>query len=168
MLRHWTSVKQMPVWASPTSITLHSLSPCWYPFHFTVWSLAGHHRVFWTHWLFSVVYEWRKNRKWGSSPAVSCSVNSQQLCGIFQQKHWTPVLHLHLRPLKSGPPSMATRSLFCKLIRHSATNCHDLLHCAPQAPLFSPLLLPMNPPQPSLSFCTPVSLPPQQCYAGVQ
>lgn len=59
----------MPVNASPTSITLLSLSlfPHWSPFHFTLWSLAGHIRLFWAHWQFTVVYERPKNRKWGSS-----------------------------------------------------------------------------------------------------
>lgn len=147
-------VAEMPLQASPTPIILHSLSAHWCPFYFSVWSLAGHLRVFWASWLFSVVYECPKNRKLGSPPAVSCAVNSQQLCGIFKQKHWSPVLHLHPRLLKSIPPSMANNSLSCKpnifipLICHSITNSPS--NCTPQAPLFYPL-------QPSLPLCLPNS-----------
>lgn len=124
MLGHWASVYQMPVQASPhIHNPLFNLSGL----HFT--SLCGH-------WLFSVVYEWRKDRKWGSSPAVSCAVNSQQLCGIFQLKHWTPVLHLRLIFIP----------LICNSVTNSPSLCHARLHCTPQAPLLSPPAGPHNSP----------------------
>lgn len=143
--------------ASPSVSNIHnpslSHSPHWSPFDFTVWSLAGHLGVFWAHWLFSVVHEWRKNRKWGSSPAVSCAVNSQQLCWIIQQKHWTPVPHLHLRPLKSCPPSMAVHSL----LRKKQTFSYPLFTTRPQVSPQTATLCYTVPPRPHyfLSCCSP-------------
>lgn len=106
--------------------------------------------VLWAHWLFTVVWERPKNRKWGTSLAVSCAVNSQQLCGILQKKHCTPVLHHLLRPPETlssfvtipfSPP--ANQTFLYPLSSH---NPHPqktaiLLYYTCEAHIFSPLQL---------------------------
>lgn len=137
--------------ASPSLSHIHnpplSLISDWSSFHSTVWSLAGHLRMFWAHWPFNVVHEWWKNRKCGCSPAVICAVNSQQLCGIFQQKHWSPVLYLPQTPEIWS--SLFQGSVFYPLTIHLQTPHQPLSHKFPLKLLFR--LIIFSPAAPNIS-----------------
>lgn len=142
--------------------------PLFFPIGLDVISVCGH-------WLVTLGWSgptgsslWSVNRKWGSSLAVCCAVNSQQLCAIFQEKPRTPLLHLVLSPLKSPalPPSHSFSVLQTNhfhtsnplLSQKSPSECHALT-LSPWGPIiFSPAAIHDGPAAfPTLYFWLPAS-----------